>query len=173
MFPTDLRFWAEVALQTLTLFSMLVGLLGLLIPVFPGLVIIWLAALIYALAENALNRMAWIDWTLFALITILMLVGSVIDNIIIASKMRGHSIPWISIGFSYLAGIIASLFFTPVIGLLASPLTLFAAEYIRFKKPRQAFQSAKTYMIAWGWSFATVFSIGALMIVLWMLWAWL
>ena len=84
--PTDPQFWSEVILQTLTLFVLMVGLLGLLIPVFPALVVMWLATLIYALIENSLGRMTWIDWTLFALITILMLVGSVIDNIIIAQK---------------------------------------------------------------------------------------
>jgi hypothetical protein len=35
---------------------------------------------------------------------------------------------------------------------------------------RLAFISAKTYMIAWGWSFAAVFGIGILMIVVWLLW---
>jgi uncharacterized protein YqgC (DUF456 family) len=168
--PTDPQFWSEVILQTLTLFVLLVGLLGLLIPVFPALVVMWLATLIYALIENSLGRMAWVDWTLFALITLLMLVGSVIDNIIIARKMRGQSIPWSSIALSYLAGILASIFLTPLIGMAASPLSLFGAEFIRLRDRKLAFTSAKTYMIAWGWSFAAVFGIGILMIVLWLLW---
>jgi len=171
--PTDPRFWAEVVIQTLTLFALIVGLFGLLVPVFPGLIIMWLATLFYALIENAAGRMAWIDWTLFAFITILMLFGSVIDNIIIARRMRGHSIPWSSIGLSYLAGIIASLFLTPLVGLIASPLTLFTAEYFRFRNRRKAFDSARTYMIAWGWSFLAVFGVGVLLLILWLVWAWL
>ncbi|MBI1794071.1 MAG: DUF456 domain-containing protein [Chloroflexi bacterium] len=171
--PTDPQFWSEVFLQTLTLFVLIVGLLGLIVPVFPGLIIMWLAALFYALIENSLGRMAWIDWTLFALITLLMLGGSVIDNIIIANKMRGHSIPWSSIGLSYLAGILASLFLTPVVGIFASPLALFGAEYLRLRNRKQAFDSARTYMIAWGWSFLTVFGVGVLMIIFWLFWAWM
>ncbi len=171
--PTDPLFWSEVLLQTLTLFAMLVGLLGLIIPVFPGLVIIWLSALAYALIENAAGRMAWIDWTLFAIITILMLVGSVIDNIIIARKMRGHSIPWFAIALAFLVSIIASIFLTPIAGLLAAPLTLFGVEYLRLRDWKAAFDSTKTYMIGWGWSFAAVFGIGVLMIIFWMLWAWM
>jgi uncharacterized protein YqgC (DUF456 family) len=165
--------WLEFLVQWLTLTFMLLGLIGLIIPVFPGLVVIWLSALIYTLIENAAGRMDWIGWTIFAAITILMLVGSVIDNILIAHRMRGHSIPWINIGLSYLAGIIASLFLTPLIGWFAAPLTLFGAEYLRFKNPKPAFDSAKTYMIAWGWSFAAIFVIGALMIALWMFGVWL
>ena len=170
--PTDPKFWSEVFLQTLTLSVLIVGLLGLLIPVFPALVVMWLATLIYALIENAAGRMTWIDWLLFALITLLMLFGSVIDNIIIAQKMRGQSIPWGSIAVAFLAGIIASIFLTPLIGMLASPLGLFGAEYLRLRDRKLAFTSAKTYMIAWGWSFAAVFGVGVLMILLWLLWAW-
>jgi uncharacterized protein len=171
--PTDPQFWSEVFLQSLTLFVLIVGLLGLVIPVFPGLIIMWLATLFYALVENSLGRMAWIDWFLFALITILMLVGNVIDNIIIANKMRGHSTPWSSILLAYAAGILASMFLTPLVGLPAAPLALFGAEYFRLRDRKQAFISARTYMIAWGWSFLAVFGVGVLMILFWMLWAWL
>ncbi len=171
--PLDPRFWGEVILQTLTLFVMLVGLLGLLIPVFPGLIIIWLASLFYVLVENASGRMTWLGWTSFALITLLMIFGSVVDNIIIARRMRGHSIPWICIGAAYLAAILASIFLTPLVGLLAAPLALFSAEYVRLKDPKEAFRSARIYMVAWGWSFAAVVGIGVLMIGLWMIWAWL
>ena len=171
--PTDPQFWSEVFLQTLTLFVLIVGLLGLLIPVFPALVVMWLATLIYALIENAAGRMTWVGWTLFALITVLMLFGSVIDNIIIAQKMRGQSIPWSSIGLAFLAGILASIFFTPFVGMAASPLSLFGVEYLRLRDRKLAFTSAKTYMIAWGWSFAAVFGVGVLMILLWLLRVWL
>jgi len=171
--PTDPLFWSEVFFQSLTLFVLIVGLLGLVVPVFPGLIVMWLATLAYALIENSLGRMGWIDWFLFALITILMLVGNVIDNIIIANKMRGHSIPWSSILLAFAAGILASIFLTPLVGLPASPLALFGAEYLRLRDRRQAFVSARTYMIAWGWSFLAVFNVGVLMLVFWLLWAWM
>lgn len=169
--PTDPRFWDEVVLQTLTLFVLLVGWLGLLIPVFPGLLVMWLATLAYALVENSTGRMASIDWALFGLITVLMVFGNIIDNIIIARKMRGRSIPWSSILLAFLAGIIASVFLTPVIGIIASPLTLFAVESIRLHSRRKGFSSAGAYMIGWGWSFAAVLAVGAVMIILWLLWA--
>jgi hypothetical protein len=168
--PVDPQFWSEVFLQTLTLFALLTGLLGLLIPVFPGLLVMWLATLVYALVENGAGRMAAADWTLFALITLLMILGNIIDNIIIARNMRGHSIPWSSIIVAYFSGILASVLFTPLVGLAASPLALFAVESRRLHDRRLGFASARLYMIAWGWSFAAVFAIGVLMIGLWALW---
>ncbi len=170
--PLDSIFWSEVFIQSLTLFVLLVGLLGLLIPVFPGLVVMWLATLFYALGENASGHMALIDWALFGLITLLMLFGSIIDNIIMARRMRDRSIPWTSILVAYAVGIVASLFLTPITGLVASPLALFGAERLRLHNTHLAIASAKTYMIAWGWSFAAVFGVGVLMIAVWILWAW-
>ncbi len=162
---------AQSILQALTLGIMLVGLFGLLIPVFPGLLIIWLASCLYALLENAAGHMLWIDWVLFGCITALMIAGSIVDNIIIARKMRGKAIPWTSIALAFLSGLVASMFFTPVIGLLASPLGLFGAEFLRLRQAGPAFSSARSYMVAWGWSFAAIFGIGLLMIILWGLWA--
>lgn len=170
----ELILWLyQVGLQTVTLFFMLVGLFGLIVPVFPGLTVMWLAALIYAVLQALIEQMNWVDWTLFALITLLMLGGNVVDNIIIASKMRGRQIPWSSIAVSYAASLILSLAFTPLIGLVAAPLALFGAEFWRLRDRRLAFESARVYMIGWGASFAARFGIGAVMIVSWMLWAWL
>ena len=53
---------------------LLVGLFGLIMPVFPGLVIMWLGTLVYALIQNAADKMTGWDWFAFALITLLMIV---------------------------------------------------------------------------------------------------
>src|SRR5512140_2089775 len=119
----------ESVLQGLTLGIMLVGLFGLLVPVFPGLLIMWLATCLYAVLENSAGRMHTVDWVLFGIITVLMIVGNIVDNIIIARKMRGKAIPWTSIGLAFLSGLVASMFFTPIVGILASPLGLFGAEW--------------------------------------------
>jgi len=168
--PFDFTFWSQVFLETITLFFMLVGLMGLIVPVFPGLTVMWLATAIYAIASG-MNH--WTDWLLFSLITLLMIGGNIVDNIIIASKMRGHKIPWSSILLCYAIGIVVSLFLTPLVGLLASPLALLGLEYLRFRDGKLALESARVFLIGWGASFAARFGIGILMIIFWMLWAWL
>jgi hypothetical protein len=168
----DFEYFLQVFLESLTLFFMLVGLAGLIVPIFPGLTIMWLAALVYAIFQNIADRMTTWGWVLFGLITALMLIGNVVDNLIIARKMRDHYIPWHSILLAFAAGILASLFFTPLMGLIASPAALFTAEYYRLRDRRQAFDSTKAWMIGWGWAFAARFSIGIVVISLWMIWAW-
>ena len=160
-------------LNGLTLLALLIGLFGLIVPVFPGLTIMWLGTLLYALIENSAGNMTGWDWFLFALITVLMIVGNIADNLIIARKMRDKYIPWSSILFAFAASIIASIFFTPLMGLVAAPVGLFLAESRRLRDRDAAIDSTRTYMIGWGWAFGLRFLIGILMIGFWMLWAWI
>ena len=168
--PDWFPFFLQVALETFTLFVLFVGLVGLVIPVFPGLFIMWLATLVYALIQNAAGIMTTWDWVA---ITVLMIGGNIADNLIIAVKMRDQYIPWSSIIMAFAAGIIVSIFFTPVVGLVAAPLGLYVAEYRRLKNRDDAWKSTKAYMIGWGWAFGARFAVGTTMIGLWMLWAWI
>jgi uncharacterized protein YqgC (DUF456 family) len=168
----ELELFLQVILETLTLFALIVGLLGLIVPVFPGLVIMWLGTLVYAILQNSAGNMTGWKWAIFGIITLLMIAGSIVDNLIIAYKMRDKYVPWSSILFAFAAGIVASLFFTPLIGLVAAPVGLFLAENRRLKNHEAAVDSTKAYMIGWGWAFGVRFLIGLVMIGFWMIWAW-
>ena len=168
----EFELFLQAVLETLTLLALIVGLLGLIVPVFPGLVVMWLGTLAYAIIQNAAGNMTGWKWALFGIITILMITGSIADNLIIARKMRDKYVPWSSILWAFAAGIVASLFFTPIIGLVAAPVGLFLAESTRLKNRDGAVESTKAYMIGWGWAFGARFLIGLVMIGFWMLWAW-
>jgi uncharacterized protein YqgC (DUF456 family) len=165
--------WLLFLSQWLTLTFMLVGLFGLVIPIFPGIAIIWIASLVYAIVAAFAGLMTAWDWVLFALITGLMVAGSFVDNIIIAKKLRETGTPWRSIAIGYAVGIVSSLFLTPFAALLFTPLALYASEYHRLLDRKLAFNSTKAWMVGFGWSFAALFGIGAVMIGLWMLWVWI
>ena len=169
----EFEVFLQVILETLTLFALIVGLLGLIVPIFPGLVIMWLGTLVYAILQSAAGNMTAWKWVIFGIITVLMIAGSIADNLIIAQKMRNKYIPWSSILFAFAASLIASLFFTPLIGLVAAPAGLFLAESRRLKDRDAAVDSTKAYMIGWGWAFGARFLIGLVMIGFWMLWAWI
>ncbi len=171
-FLSNLQLAWIVLVDTLTLFVLLVGLVGLIVPIFPGLTVMWLGTLAYALLQSAAQRMTFWDWVLFALITVLMIVGNIVDNIIIARKMRDKFVPWSSILLAFAASLIASIFLTPIVGLAVAPLALFGLEYRRLRDRTAAIESTKAYVIGWGWSFAARFGIGILILGSWMLWAW-
>jgi hypothetical protein len=171
--PEWLQLTLQIFLETFTLFVLLIGLVGLIVPVFPGLTVMWLATLVYALIQSSRGLMTGWNWFAFAIITLLMISGNIIDNIIIARKMRDQYIPWSSILIAFAAGIIVSLFFTPLVGLFAAPLGLFLAELKRLKDRDAAIASTKAYMIGWGWAFGARFVIGVFITGIWMLWAWI
>lgn len=177
MLPPELLSFLQDAwifiVDWLTLAVLLIGLLGLIVPIFPGLTVMWLGTLVYALLQSAAQRMTFWDWVLFAVITLLMIVGNIVDNIIIARKMRDKFVPWSSIILAFTASLIASLFLTPLVGLAVAPLALFFLEYRRVRDRSAAIDSTKAYMIGWGWSFAARFIIGLMITGFWMLWAWI
>jgi len=170
--PPNLEVFLQAVLEALTLSVLLVGLFGLIVPIFPGLTVMWLGTLAYAVIQNAAGHMTGWKWLMFGLITVLMIVGNIVDNIIIARKMRDKYVPWSSIFFAFAASIVASLFFTPLIGLIAAPVGLFLAEVRRLKNRDAALDSTKAYMVGWGWAFGARFLIGLGMLGFWMLWAW-
>lgn len=172
---TDPLFWqifAETFLEVVTFLVLVSGLIGLMIPVFPGLTVMWLGTLVYAVIMALAGKMGWAGWLLFAFITLLMIGGNIVDNIIIAKHVRDKDVPWGSILISFAVGIVASLFFTPIIGMIASPVGLYLAEWRRLKDKQAALANTKAWMTGWGWSFLARFGIGVVMILFWGLWAW-
>ena len=78
----------DLIIKGITLTAMLVGLL--VIPILPGLVIIWVAALGYGLAAG----FGVLGWIMFAIITVLMLVGSIVDNVLMGTSAHKEGAPW-------------------------------------------------------------------------------
>jgi uncharacterized protein YqgC (DUF456 family) len=158
----------DLVIKIFTLTAMLVGLLVL--PLLPGLVIIWVAALGYGLAAG----FGTLGWIMFALITVLMLAGSVIDNILMGTSAHKEGAPWWVILLAMLAAILGSILIPiPILGgILAALLTLFGIEWLRRKDWRKALASIKGMMLGWGWAFVIRFITGLVMIGLWLIWAW-
>ena len=169
----DWSLFGLIFLQATTLTFMLIGLFGLFIPIFPGIIIIWLSALVYAVISSLAGTMTGWDWFLFVLITLLGGFGTVVDNIILAAKLRETGTPWKSIIVAYVVGLLVSLFFTPLMGLVVTPAALYLVEYRRLKDRALALVSTKAFLVGFGWTFLALFAIGAAMIGLWMLWAWI
>lgn len=76
--------WLQTAIFAITLVVMLVGLFGLMVPVFPGMLVIWLAALGFGIVVGFNTLGIW----MFALITGLAVAGSVLDNVFMAAGAR-------------------------------------------------------------------------------------
>lgn len=157
---------AEGTLQLVVLAVMLFGLFGLIIPILPGLVIIWVAALVYGIVTG----FTWTSGIILAVMTVLMAVGSVIDNVIMGAKARQTGASWLAIGAALGAGILGSLIFPPFGGFIAALLALFAVEYHRLQDVQKAVDSTRSMAIGCGWAAIVRFGMGIVMILLWGAW---
>jgi hypothetical protein len=160
--------WLHVSIFALTLIFMLVGLFGLIVPVFPGTVIMWLAALGYGIVAGFDTA----GIILFVLITLLMLTGTVVDNLFMGAGARKGGASWGTILLALLAGVIGTFAFPPVGGLIAAPLAVLLLEYSRSRDWQKAWLALRGLAAGWGLSFVARFGIGLLMLVLWLIWAW-
>jgi len=160
--------WGTVAAKALILFGMLVGLAGTVIPIFPGVVVIWALALLYGIAFGFTASGVWF----FAAITVLAVIGSVVDNLIVGGKARQSGARWTSIALAIITGLLSSIFLTPLVGIPATLTALYLIEYLHRRDHTEAWQVTKGMALGWGWAFAARLSIGLVMIGLWAIWAW-
>jgi uncharacterized protein len=156
----------DLLLRAFVLTAMAAGLI--VVPILPGLVIIWVAALVFGL----IHGFGVLGWIMFILITLLMLAGSILDNVLMGASAHKKGAPWWVILLSMIAAI-AGNFFLPIIGgILGGILSLFLIEWLRLKNWHSALDSMKGMLTGWGWAFVFRFIIGLIMIGLWLIWAW-
>lgn len=155
--------FSQSALQAITLVIMLVGLFGLAIPILPGLVIIWVAALVYWIVTG----FTLTSGILLAVITVLMVAGSLVDNVIMGATARQKGASWVAIGVALVLALVGSLVLPPFGGIIAALIGLFGVEYYRLKDWRKAMDSTKSMAVGCGWAALIRFSIGMVMILLW------
>ena len=160
--------WLETTIIILTILTMLVGLFGLIIPIFPGNVVMWLSALIYGLIFG-FGRLGGI---LFAIITILMFAAVSADNILMGAKAREKGADWGSIVLALTAGIVGTIIFPPIGGLIAAPVVLYWAEFRRLGSADEAKAVVKALLTGWGLAFVVRFALGMVMFALWGIWAY-
>ncbi len=146
---------------------MVMGLFALIVPIFPGNTVIWAAVLAYALVDGFDSR----AWLFFIPITLLTLVAFASDNVLMGAKAMQAGASWLSIGITLVAAFATSLVLTPFVGLLVAPLTLFISEYFQHKRDAKlAWEITQGLLLGWGWSFVARFSLGLIVIGLYLWW---
>ena len=139
----------DLIIKGITLTGMILGLLVVLIPVLPGLVIIWVAAARWA-ASPPIPA----------------------DNILMGTRAHKEGAPWWSILIA-LAAAIAGNFLLPILGgVLAALLALFLVELARRRDAKKALTATQGMLVGCGWAVVIRVIIGLVMIGLWLIWAW-
>ena len=169
--------WAEIPLLFVVILGMLIGFFGLFLVFFPGLTVVWGSILLWGVFTS-FNYQAG-PWTFtltiatFLVITMLMLLGNVLDNILMAGGARSKGASWWAIALSWVAMIAVGIFLTPLVGLGAALLILFLAELVRIRDYKSAIRSMSSMAMGCGWAVFARLLIALIMILLFIMWYFL
>jgi uncharacterized protein YqgC (DUF456 family) len=115
-----------------------VGLFGVVLPVLPGAVLVWAAIAAWAVAVHEP-----LGWAVLAVATLAIASTQVLKYLVPARALDGLGIPLVSVVVG-VAAAIAGFFLIPVVGLfLGFPLGIFAAEWLRLRSHRRAWESTR------------------------------
>jgi uncharacterized protein YqgC (DUF456 family) len=158
--------WLNLSLNILVYLIMGVGLFGMIIPIYPGVVIIWAAVLLHGFATGFAVLEIWV----LIIITLLMIAGTLVDNLLMGGKARQAGASWLSIAGALVGGLIGTFAFPPLGGIIAAPTLLFLLEYARLRESQKAWDITRGLLTGWGLSFVARFLIGLAMIIIWIIW---
>jgi uncharacterized protein YqgC (DUF456 family) len=157
----------DIFIKVFTILFMGIGLL--VIPILPGLVIIWAAALGYGVASG----FSTLGWVMFTIISLLMLGGSILDNVLMSVHAHKEGAPWWVVLIAMISAIVGTFIVPiPIVGgVLTALVSLFLIQWLRLKNARLALNSMRGMLVGWSWALLLRFIIGLVMISLWLVWA--
>ena len=145
---------------------MLLGLVGVVIPLFPDVVLIWGAALGYGLIVGWAERGPWF----FGAISFLGLVGVLADAWVSGLGARRGGASIVAMFGGFLFGGIGLLFGGPLGAVIGLLLGTFAIEYLRLREAKQAAGAALGAGLGCGVALGVKLILGFLMIAIWVVW---
>jgi len=141
---------------------MLVGLVGIVIPVLPGLFLIWGGVLVWALETQ---DGAW--WT-FGIATVLLAAGLLLEYALPGRRMRRAGVRTSTLVVGVLVAIVAA-FLIPVVGfLIGFPVGIYLVERSRRGTHEQAWAAMKHALRAVGLNILIELVTGVLIIATWL-----
>ena len=156
----------DTAVIVLTAVVMAAGLLGTIVPILPGLLLIWLAAITYGLVEGFGTTGA----VAVALITVLMVVGTVAKYVLPKRHGAQAGAGASTLAAACLFGLIG-FFVIPIIGLpLGAVAGVYLAERRRLRTHQLAWRSTVTVVKAFGVGVLIEMGAGVAMIAAWVVW---
>jgi uncharacterized protein YqgC (DUF456 family) len=143
--------------------AIVVGVLGVLIPVLPGLLLCWAAVLFWAIFGDA----GAAGWVVFGVATAVAIAGTVIKYLWPGRRLKTTGVPTSSLVAGGLLGAVG-FFVVPVIGLvLGFVLGIWLAERARLG-PGPAWPSTRQALAAVGLSMLVEFVAAVCLAVIWL-----
>ena len=143
---------------------MVAGLIGIVVPLLPGLLLIWAAVLFWALQAQRLA-----GWVVLGAVTILALSGLVLKYLLPGRRMTKASVTLSTTASGAVLGVVG-FFLIPVVGaFLGFPLGVYLAERVKRGTHAAAWPSTKKALAAIGLSIGIELLTGLAMATTWLI----
>lgn len=154
--------WLEIAVGAV----MVVGLVGTVVPVWPGVVVVWAAGLVYGL----LGGFGAVGAVAFAAMTLLAVLGTLAQVAMPARSgaRRGASLGTLAVAG---AGAVVGAIVLPALGLPIGALVgVWAAELVRAGDAGLAWRNTLAVLRGMGLAILVELGVGTLMLAAWLVW---
>jgi uncharacterized protein len=138
-----------------------VGIVGVVVPVLPGALLVWVAILVWALVDGSTTA-----WGVLVFATVIVAIGQVVKVLVPGRRLRDAGVPRQSMLAGLLLGVVG-FFLLPVVGFFVGfPLGIYLEEHRRLRQHVSAWQSTRQALRAMGLSIvielaATLLAAGA------------
>jgi uncharacterized protein YqgC (DUF456 family) len=145
--------------------AMLVGLAGVVVPVLPGLLLIWAAGIAWVWVDGG----GAVRWTVAAALTVLLVAGTATKYVLPARSATGAGAPRSTLLLGAV-GAVVGFFVIPFLGfVIGGVVAVFLAELARLGTAAAAWRSTRAVLVAVGIGMLVELGTAAAMIGVWVL----
>ena len=139
-----------------------VGIVGIALPILPGLVLVVAGVALWAVAQADAEA-----WIVLGVVVAIVVIGSVVKYLVPGRRLRESGVPGRTIALGAVLGVIG-FFVIPVVGLLIGfVLGIYLAELVRLGGHEAAWPSTRKALAAVGWSVVIEMATGLLAAAVW------
>ena len=144
--------------------AILAGLVGVVVPGLPGLLLCWAAVLVWALVERTA-----LAWLVLGVASALVVAAQVLKWLLPGRRLRAAGVPWRSLAAGGALGVVG-FFVVPVVGVaLGFPAGVYLAERLRLGGHQAAWASTLVALRGVGLSLLIELAAGLLIGAAWLL----
>lgn len=116
--------------------GVIVGLVGIVVPILPGLLLIWGSVTVWALVDRSATA-----WVVLAIATVVAITSQVVKYVVPGRRLRDAGVPTRGILAGAVLGVVG-FFVIPVVGLfLGFVAGIYAVEQLRLRNQQSAWRS--------------------------------
>jgi uncharacterized protein YqgC (DUF456 family) len=154
------------SLELIVGLMIVVGLVGTVIPVLPGILLVWAAVLVWAIAGDGSDVGRWV---VFAIATAIAGTAVVLSTILPGRRAAATGAPR-SLMWIVALGTLVGFFVIPVVGaLVGGPVAAYVAELVRLRDRAAAWRSAVEALKGFGIGVAIQLVGGVTIAVTWLI----